>query len=101
MNYNQYYSEPYETIPYNDDNQYETVPVEGGEERFLPLLAGLAITAPFWAGGWGRRCCGGFGGGFPVPYPLPYPFPFPYTFNTYQGVVGSPYSFYNGRPYVY
>lgn len=69
-----------------------------GEERFLPFLAGLAITAPFWAGGFWRRCCPPF---YPYPYPLPYPYPFPYTFNTYQGVVGSPYNFYYGRPFVY
>lgn len=73
-----------------------------GEGRFLPFLAGLAITAPFWAGGFGfgRRCCfgGGFGG---YPYPVPYPYPLPYTFNTYQGVVGSPFSFYYGRPFPY
>ncbi len=82
---------PYYPTPYRDGHNVD------GEGRFLPFLAGLAITAPFWAGGFGfgRRCC------FPAPYPVPYPFPFPYTFNTYQGVVGSPYRFYYGRPYVY
>jgi len=92
MYQNQYAPVPYQATPYNEASDVEN------EERFLPFLAGLAITAPFWAGGFGfgRRCC------FPYPVPFPYPTPFnPYTFNTYQGVVGSPYSFYYGRPYIY
>lgn len=75
------------------------------DERFLPFLAGLAITAPLWAGWFGRRCCPfpvfPYPTPFPYPYPLPLPYPYPYTFNTYQGVVGSPYNFYHGRPFIY
>lgn len=61
------------------------------DDRFfaLPLLAGLAITAPFWAP---RRCCPPFGGFYPAPYPLPTPFPYPYP---------SPYYYYNRRPFIY
>lgn len=51
----------------------------------LPLLAGLAITAPFWAG---RRCCPPFAP-FPYFYPLPVPF-----------ITPSPYFFYHQRPFM-
>ncbi len=92
-----------------NENQYFPISYRSdGEGRFLPFLAGLAITAPLWAGGFfGRRCCPPFFGPFAYPYPLPTPFPYPYplpspyTFNTYQGVVGSPYSYYYRRPYTY
>ncbi|NLC94448.1 MAG: hypothetical protein GX676_02015 [Bacilli bacterium] len=72
------------------------------DSRFLPFLAGIAITAPLWF----RRCCPPFFGypfptPFPYPYPLPTPYSSPYTFNTYSAVVGSPYSYYYGRPFVY
>ncbi len=96
MNANQFYP-----IHYQDRD---------GEKRFLPFLAGLAITAPFWAGGfgYGRRCCYPYYPypcrypyPYPYPYRCPYPYPYPYTFNTYSGVVGSPYNYYYGRPYVY
>ncbi|QVK17207.1 hypothetical protein KHQ81_09940 [Mycoplasmatota bacterium] len=96
---NQFSPVPYRAIPYNE--------VQGvdNEGRFLPFLAGIAITAPFWAGGFGykRRCCYPYPTPYPYPYPVPYPYPYPYpyTYNTYQGVVGSPYSYYYGRPYVY
>lgn len=93
----------------------------------LPLLAGLAITAPFWAGGFGyRRCCPPYyPAPYPAPYPLPTPYPAPYPFPTpyaagglglgYGTGVGgagavpgfnpyvaypSPYTFYNRRPYI-
>ncbi|HEY8364794.1 MAG TPA: hypothetical protein VIK84_04400 [Haloplasmataceae bacterium] len=69
------------------------------EERFLPFLAGIALTAPFWA--FGRRCCSFYPYPLPTPFPYPYPLPTPYTFNTYQGQVGSPYSFYYGSPFIY
>ena len=79
---------------------------ERGEGRFLPFLAGLAITAPFWAGGFGRRCCPPYQQyPYPLPTPFPYPYPlptpYPYTFNTYQGVVGSPFNYYYGRTFIY
>lgn len=59
-----------------------------GDRHFaLPLLFGLALTAPFW----GRRCCP------PRFYPYPVPRPFPYLYPYYP----SPYFFYHRRPYIY
>ena len=73
-------------------DNFNLTPYGCGERggRFLPFLAGIALTAPFWLG---RRCC-------PPYYPY-YPYPYPVTFNTYTGIVGSPYSFYYGRPFIY
>ena len=56
----------------------------------LPLLAGLALTAPFWAGRgfspfWPGRRFAPFG---PYPFLTPYPNP-------------SPYYFYYRRPFIY
>lgn len=97
---NEYYPVPYRNNPsisYGYGAEVEN------DERFLPFLAGLAVTAPFWAGGFGRRCCIPPVYPYPYPYPVPYPYPYPtpYTYNTYQGVVGSPYNYYYGRPYIY
>jgi hypothetical protein len=65
---------------YRNMNEIKTFNTdEQDEDRFigLPLLAGLAITAPFWAG---RRCCYRYPYYYPVPTPYPYPYPQPYPY---------------------
>lgn len=51
--------------------QYQLVYNERGERLWLPLLAGVALTAPFWA----RPR---YPYGMPMPYPYPYPIYYPY-----------------------
>lgn len=63
----------------------------GEDDRIVfPLLAGLALTAPFWAGR--RRCCPPY---YRQPYPLPTPYPYYYPMPFYP----SPYFYYNRQPF--
>jgi hypothetical protein len=61
-----YYSNP--THQFNHMRHHHHYPDQDRGGFILPLLAGVALTAPFWAGGFNQ----------PQPYPVPYPFPAPY-----------------------
>ncbi len=62
---------------------------ESGEDRFLlPLLAGVALTAPLWY----RPCCRPYYRPYGYPY---YPTPVPY-YSSYNNS-----NYYYGRPPYY
>ncbi|HEY8435784.1 MAG TPA: hypothetical protein VIK63_01865 [Haloplasmataceae bacterium] len=72
---------------YRHPNIHTFGPPKKGDERHfaIPLLFGLALTAPFWA----RR--------YPVFFPYPVPRPFPYLYPYYP----SPFFYYYRQPWIY
>lgn len=62
--------------------QYNLVYNERGERLWLPFIAGIALTAPFWARPRYPTMAA------PMPYPFPYPYPVYYP---YQPVYSRPF----------